>query len=106
MPSVGQQLALAGSRTNPDLIAARFLLKPGRKHEDAVKAFQPYDKINEVNADARMAAASLISEGLRYQPRRKTYIYVNNRLEGNALMTLEAILALIQNSDAPAGSPR
>jgi uncharacterized protein YecE (DUF72 family) len=98
MPSVGQQMALAGSRTNPELIAARFLLKPGRKYEDAVKSFQPYDKVQEENADARTAAAALISEGLRYQPRRKTYIYVNNRLEGNALMTLEAIMALLQKS--------
>jgi uncharacterized protein YecE (DUF72 family) len=98
MPSVGEQMALTGSRTNPELIAARFLLKPGRKYEDAVKNFQPYDKISEVNDDARTAAASLITEGLHYQPRRKTYIYVNNRLEGNALMTLEAIMALLQKS--------
>jgi uncharacterized protein YecE (DUF72 family) len=80
MPPVSQQMALAGSRTNPELIAARFLLKPGRKFEDAIKTFQPYDKTREVNDDARKAAASLIMEGLRYQPRRKTYIYVNNRL--------------------------
>ena len=31
MPPVSEQMALPGSRTNPDLIAARFLLKPGRK---------------------------------------------------------------------------
>ena len=30
MPPVGEQMALPGSRTNPDLVAARFLLKPGR----------------------------------------------------------------------------
>jgi uncharacterized protein YecE (DUF72 family) len=98
MPPVSQQMAMPGSRTNPELIAARFLLKPGRKHEDAVKAFQPYAKTNELNEDARMAAAALVTEGLRYQPRRRTYIYVNNRLEGNALMTLEAILALIRQN--------
>jgi len=40
---VGEQMALPGSRTNPDLVAARFLLKPGRKYEEAVKAFEPYD---------------------------------------------------------------
>jgi uncharacterized protein YecE (DUF72 family) len=96
MPPVGEQMSLAGSQTNPDLVAARFLLKPGRKYEDAVKAFQPYDKTQEVNEEARMAAASLISESLRYQPRRKTYIYVNNRLEGNALSTAEAIVALVR----------
>jgi uncharacterized protein YecE (DUF72 family) len=96
MPSVSEQMALPKSQTNHDLIAARFLLKPGRKYEDAVKTFQPYDRIQDVNDDARKAAASLITEGLRYEPRRKTYIYVNNRLEGNALMTINAVLALLQ----------
>jgi len=93
MPPVSEQMALPGSRTNPELVAARFLLKPGRKYEDAVKAFQPYDKTQEVNEEAREAGASLIVEGERYEPRRKTYIYVNNRLEGNALATIEAMLS-------------
>ena len=30
MPPVSEQMALEGSRTNPRLVAARFLLKPGR----------------------------------------------------------------------------
>ena len=107
MPSVSDQMALSGSRTSPDLVSARFLLKPGRKYEDAVKAFQPYDRTQEVNEEARQAAAELIMEGLRYEPRRKTYIYINNRLEGNALMTLGAILAFLwsrpkdENSQPP-----
>src|SRR5205823_10776262 len=92
MPPVSEQMALPGSRTKPELIAARFLLKPGRKYEDAVKAFQPYDKTKEVNEDARKAGAVMIVEGERYEPRRKTYIYVNNRLEGNALETISAML--------------
>jgi len=41
MPPVSEQMSMPGSRTNPNLIAARFLLKPGRKYEDAVKTFQP-----------------------------------------------------------------
>jgi hypothetical protein len=92
MPPVSEQMALTGSRTNPELIAARFLLKPGRKYEDAVKAFQPYDKTKEVNPEARAAGATLIQEGTA-TPNRKTFIYVNNRLEGNALLTLEAMVA-------------
>ena len=55
MPPVGEQMALPGSRTNPDLIAARFLLKPGREYEQAVKAFEPYDRIKEENPEARAA---------------------------------------------------
>ncbi len=95
MPPVSEQMAMPGSRTNPELVAARFLLKPGRKYEDAVKAFQPYDKTKEVNEEARKSGAAIIVEGERYEPRRKTYIYVNNRLEGNALETIAAMLALV-----------
>ena len=92
MPSVSEQLALPGSRTNPELIAARFLLKPGRKYEDAVKAFQPYDKTKEVNDEARNAGAALIKENKVEGQKRKTLIFVNNRLEGNALETIAAVL--------------
>ena len=89
---------------------ARFLLKPGRKYEDAVKAFQPYDRTQEVNEEARKAGAGMIVEGERYEPRRKTYIYVNNRLEGNALETISAMLkysvddSLLTTSQAPVAS--
>lgn len=93
MPPVSEQMAMPGSRTNPELVAARFLLKPGRKYEDAVKAFQPYDKTKEVNEEARKAGAAMIVEGERYESRRKTYIYVNNRLEGNAPETIAAMIA-------------
>jgi uncharacterized protein YecE (DUF72 family) len=101
MPSVSEQIALAGSCTNPDLVAARFLLKPGRKYEDAVKAFQPYDRTQEVNEDARKAGATLIAEGKK-APKRKTFIFVNNRLEGNALQTIKGML---DASAAAASSP-
>lgn len=91
MPPVGDQLALPNSRTNPALVAARFLLAPGRKYEDAVKAFQPYDRIREVNSEARAAGTVLSREG-QQAPNRKTFIFVNNRLEGNALETIASML--------------
>jgi hypothetical protein len=85
-------MGLPGSRTNPDLTAARFLLKPGRKYEEAVKTFQPYGKVKEPYPDAREAGKALIVQGERCEPRQNTYIYVNNRLEGNALETIDAML--------------
>jgi uncharacterized protein YecE (DUF72 family) len=93
MPPVGEQMALPGSRTNPKLAAARFLLKPGRKYEEAVKTFQPYDKVQEENPDARAAGKALVIEGKAAGPARKTFIYVNNRLEGNALGTIAAMIS-------------
>jgi uncharacterized protein YecE (DUF72 family) len=92
MPPVSAQMMLPGSRTNPDLMAARFLLKPGRKYEDAVKMFQPYDQVKEPDPNAREAGKALISEGKNAAPGRKTFIYVNNRLEGNALETIEGMI--------------
>jgi uncharacterized protein YecE (DUF72 family) len=92
MPPVTAQMAMPGSRTNPNLVAARFLLKPGRKYEAAVKSFQPYDKVKDPNPEARQAGKALITEGQTAASTRKTFIYVNNRLEGNALETIAAML--------------
>lgn len=92
MPSVGEQMALPGSRTNPDLVAARFLLKPGRQYEEAVKAFEPYDRVKDENPEARAAGRQLIAEGKTGGPKRRTFIFVNNRLEGNAISTIAAML--------------
>jgi len=92
-PQLIRRVALPGSRTNPNLTAARFLLKPGRKYDAAVKTFQPYDTVKEPYPDARAAGRALIAEGIAAAPDHKTYIYANNRLEGNALGTIDAMLA-------------
>jgi uncharacterized protein YecE (DUF72 family) len=92
MPAVSEQMAMPGSRTNPELTAARFLLKPGRKYAEAVKPFEPYDQTKEVNDEARAAGAALLKESATGGG-KKTYIFVNNRLEGNALATIAAMLA-------------
>ena len=55
--------------------------------------FEPYDKVKDSNPDARAAGAALIKDGVSTGAKRKTFIYVNNRLEGNALDTIAAMLA-------------
>jgi hypothetical protein len=54
--------------------------------------FQPYDELKEENADARAAGKALITEGITHAPKRRTFVYVNNRLEGNALVTISAVV--------------
>ena len=92
MPSVSDQMRLPGSRTHPGLTAARFLLKPGRDYEQAVLMFEPYTRLKEENPEARTAGRALISEGQAAGPGRRTFVFVNNRLEGNALNTIAAML--------------
>jgi uncharacterized protein YecE (DUF72 family) len=93
MPSVIEQMAIAGSVTNPNLVAGRFLMTPGRKFDESLKLFQPYDRVKEPDENAREAGAALIVDGERYEHRRKTFVYINNRLEGNALETIAAMIA-------------
>jgi uncharacterized protein YecE (DUF72 family) len=94
MPPVSEQMAIPGSRTNPELTAARFLLKPGRRYEDAVKIFEPYDQIKEEYAEARAAGKTLINEGKAAGPKRRTFVFINNRLEGNALRTIASMVGV------------
>jgi hypothetical protein len=62
---------IANSRTNPTFCAARFLLKPGRKYEEAVNSFQPYERVQEVYPEARAAGKKLIVEGKKSAGKKK-----------------------------------
>ncbi len=61
---------MPGSRTNPAQVAARCLLKPGWRYEEAGKTFQPYDETKEVNDEFQKAGAALIAEGIKARGRR------------------------------------
>jgi uncharacterized protein YecE (DUF72 family) len=91
MPTVGEQMAMEGSVTNPRLCGARFLLTPGRKYQEAVDTFAPYAEVQKVDPEARAAGGKLLAEGAGASGRR-TLVFVNNRLEGNALGTVAAMV--------------
>jgi uncharacterized protein YecE (DUF72 family) len=91
MPTVTEQLSLPGSRPNPVLVGARFLLAQGRFYENAISGFEPFDSLKEVNDEARAAALALLEEGEK-TPGRRTYIFINNRLEGSAPWTIKAMI--------------
>ena len=92
MPGVEEQWEMPGSLTRPDCVGARLLLKPGRKYQEAVDAFSPYESIKEPVPAARTTAAKMILRNQQAGTPKQTLIYVNNRLEGNALQTIQAIL--------------
>ena len=91
MPPVSAQLTLPKARTT-DFTGARFLLTPGRPYKDAVETFSPYERVQAMDPDARHAGVELINTTLASAAARPSVIYVNNRLEGNALGTIMAIL--------------
>jgi uncharacterized protein YecE (DUF72 family) len=89
MPEIGTQMQLRDSYT-ADFSVARALLRHGRPYEDAVARFSPYNRVQEPNPGTRDALRLLIAQARkRHEP---SYIFVNNRLEGNAPETIEAIM--------------
>ena len=56
-----------------------------------MKTFQPYDRVREPNPEAREAGRTLVCVGTEAAG-CEIYVYVNNRLEGNALETIDAMI--------------
>ena len=92
MPPVSEQLALSGSVTNSEFAPMRLLLRPGRRYEEAVKLFSPYDRLKEPQPEGRAAAGQLIRATRTTGQPKRVFVYVNNRYEGNALATIAAII--------------
>jgi len=90
MPELGQQIALPDSVT-ADFLVCRALLRRGRSFEDAVGLFSPYTEIKDPNPEAREAMRVLIQRARDRQ--HVAFLFVNNRLEGNAPAT---ILSLVE----------
>jgi uncharacterized protein YecE (DUF72 family) len=88
MPALSEQMAIADVFP-ADFTVARALLREGRKYEDAVQQFTPYDQIRDENPEARESLRKLIQR--MREERKAAYIFVNNRLEGNAPETIRAV---------------
>ena len=89
MPEITEQIQLPEVFT-ADFTVARALLRKGRPYEAAVENFSPYQQVRDPNPETRQALRTLISRAReRNEP---SYIFVNNRLEGNAPQTIEAIV--------------
>jgi uncharacterized protein YecE (DUF72 family) len=88
MPPIGEQLDLPW--TFPaGFTVARALLKPGRKYEDAVRQFEPYDRVRDEQPELRRDLLRLMAEAVRR--RIEALVIVNNRAEGNAPATIRAL---------------
>ena len=90
MPALSEQIAMPDAFP-ADFTVVRALLRQGRAYEHAVQQFTPYDQVRDENPEARDALRAVIRR--MREERRAAYIFVNNRLEGNAPST---ILSLVE----------
>jgi uncharacterized protein YecE (DUF72 family) len=88
MPALSEQITMQGSMT-ADFAVVRALLRQGRPYETAVEKFSPYREAADPDPEGRAALRALIKR--MTEERRTAYVFVNNRFEGNAPQTIEAI---------------
>jgi hypothetical protein len=72
-----------------DFMVVRALLQKGRGFEQAVSMFQPYERIQEPDPSTRGALKEIAARA--QEVRQRAYMFVNNRLEGNAPTSIEAV---------------
>src|SRR6266850_833008 len=96
MPPIGEQVEL-GWTFSANFTVARALLKPGRRYSDAVKQFQPYDRVQEPQPALRRDLLQLINTSLRR--RIEAFILANNRAEGNAPGTIREVARMWLEGD-------
>jgi uncharacterized protein YecE (DUF72 family) len=89
MPELREQIRRTDAFTT-DFTVCRALLRRGRPYEDAVKLFSPYEDIQDPNPAGRQAIRELIDWAK--SNKRAAFIFVNNRFEGNAPRTIDAIV--------------
>ena len=89
MPELRHQMAIPDSAT-ADFLVSRALLRRGRVYEDAVGMFAPYTEIQDPNPEARQSMRVLIGRARENQ--QFLFLFVNNRLEGNAPLTILSLV--------------
>ena len=92
MPELSEQFDVPGAADAPFYVA-RVLVAPGRAYEDAVRLFTPYDRIQEEHPEMRGDAARIAREAEKR--RKEFFLIVNNRAEGSAPYTIEAIRKML-----------
>src|SRR5207248_2826800 len=101
MPAIGEQLELPWAFP-AGFTVARALLRPGRAYADAVRLFEPYDRIRDPQPEVRHDLRRLVAEVMRRH--LEALILVNNRLEGNAPGTIRALVEMMEERGGSVGT--
>jgi uncharacterized protein YecE (DUF72 family) len=93
MPSLAEQHQKMDTFTAPFAVL-RLLTPLKMSYEAAKKRAEPYNKIVGELPDMRKEAVVLIKNAIGHN--RRAYVLVNNRLEGNAPLTVQALTDLVR----------
>ena len=89
MPALAAQHTALGHRFSAPFALMRLLTPLGTAHADAVKRFAPYSKLVQPQPRMRTDVLTLIRQALAEQT--AVYVLANNRAEGHAPSTIQAI---------------
>jgi uncharacterized protein YecE (DUF72 family) len=101
MPPVNEQIRLSEALPSAPFTAARFLLRPGRRYAEAVQRFSPYDRLQDPYSEGVEAGVRLARQERQDKGQRPTFLYVNNRFEGNAPQTIRRMLDGLEATSSP-----
>jgi uncharacterized protein YecE (DUF72 family) len=88
MPELATQMEKPGV-FSADFTVVRALLSRGRTYENAVQSLAPYRHVQEPNPPAREGMVRIADQSR--QRKKPAFLFVNNRLEGHAPTTIEAV---------------
>jgi uncharacterized protein YecE (DUF72 family) len=94
VPPLEDQHGKLGSTFTAPFVLFRLLTPRDKKYHDAVKAYEPYDKLVRPLPDMREQTVRLVRQAVLEH--RRAYVLVNNRTEGNAPQTTKALYASIR----------
>lgn len=88
MPPLAEQRARQGPAL-PDTVVVRWMLHAGFHYEAARSRYSPFDRLVDPDPGSREAVASLALDAVRQG--RPAFVIANNKAEGSAPLTLEAL---------------
>jgi uncharacterized protein YecE (DUF72 family) len=88
MPMPGLQARTVLPEEQP-FVVMRLLLRPGKWYENQKQVFAPFDKLVEPDDEMRRDVLDIVRRAAAAG--RKTYLLVNNKAEGSAPLTIEAL---------------
>jgi uncharacterized protein YecE (DUF72 family) len=89
MPSLWQQFTLLGGEFTAPMILLRLLTPRDMTYAEAVKAYRPYNRIVRALPEMRQDTVRLVREAVSRE--KPAYVLVNNRSEGSAPLTVQAL---------------